>query len=210
MLNISRNCICLNIPNIQLISRYAHRVNHYEVLKLNPSCTSKEIRDAFIRLSKELHPDAKSNSSKRMTNEKSFVQLLDAYKILSKPETRASYDHELFLQTRTTGKQAAYQSWQPNTSNYPKPDPESYYGIKGIRRVSNWKIMLICFIFMLFGVSIQMIAINKSFTFNRDQLDDMSRKNAIMHAEVRAEAESRGNDAQIERMKAQLNKETLW
>ncbi|XP_055546005.1 dnaJ-like protein 60 [Wyeomyia smithii] len=209
MLNISRNCICMNITNIQLI-RYAHRLNHYEVLNLNPSCTSKEIRDAFIRLSKELHPDTKTNTNKRTVNEKSFVQLLDAYKVLSKPEARASYDHELFLQARAAGHQTQYQSWQPDTTKYHDADPKSYYGIKGIEKVSNWKIMLICLIFMLIGVSIQMIAINKSFTFNRDQLDEISRKSAVMHAEVRAEAESRGNDAQIERMKAQLNKETLW
>ena len=51
---------------------------------------------------------------------------------------------------------------------------------------------------------------SKSFTFKRDQLDDFSRKNALQHAEARAEVESIGNDAQIERMKAKLNKEVLW
>lgn len=51
---------------------------------------------------------------------------------------------------------------------------------------------------------------SKSFTFKREQLDEDSRKNSLMLAKARAEAQSNGNDAQLERMKAKLNKETMW
>uniref|UniRef100_A0A8W7NZ08 J domain-containing protein n=1 Tax=Anopheles coluzzii TaxID=1518534 RepID=A0A8W7NZ08_ANOCL len=141
---------------LQAQVRYTHRT-HYNVLKLQPNCSARDVRTAFIQLSKELHPDANvSNQAKY--DKKSFVELLEAYKVLSKPESRAAYDYELSL-SKNPGNQVFH---------------------------------------------------SKSFTFQRDQLDEYSRQNAITHAEVREEAEKYGNKAQIERMKAKLNKEGMW
>ncbi|KAL1399526.1 hypothetical protein pipiens_008148 [Culex pipiens pipiens] len=210
MYKISRKLLCDKIVGIHQI-RYAHQTTHYEILKLKSTCTPKEIREAFIRLSKELHPDANVSNAKRASSDKSFIQLLEAYKVLSKPDSRASYDYELSLQERPYGHQVRYNAWQPpNPAHYATPDPDSFYGIKGIKKVSNRTIVFYCGIFMLVGIILQAIAISKSFTFKRKQLDDFSRKNALQHAEVRAEAESLGNDGQLERMKATLKKEVVW
>ncbi|XP_065082565.1 dnaJ-like protein 60 [Ochlerotatus camptorhynchus] len=214
MLRFSKQHLCNRIIQIQHI-RSAHQTNHYEVLKLKSTCTPKEIREAFIRLSKELHPDVNASDTNKKAKEKSFVQLLEAYKVLSKTDTRASYDYEISFRIRMDQPQAKpaaqniqNQHWYQNPSNYQTPDPDSYYGIKGIRKVSNWTIVFYCGVFMIVGVIVQTFAISKSFTFNREQLDEYSRKNALVLATARAEAESRGNEAQLERMKATLNKET--
>lgn len=213
MLRFSKQPFCHKIIQIQHV-RYAHQTNHYDVLKLKPTCTAKEIREAFIRLSKELHPDVNASSANKKAKEKSFVQLLEAYKVLSKKDTRASYDYETFLRTRQgqpqvrTGVQdIRNQHWYPNPSKYQTPDPDSYYGIKGLKKVSNWTIVFYCGVFMVVGIIVQTFAISKSFTFNREQLDEDSRKYGLMLATTRAEAESRGNEVQLERMKATLNKE---
>lgn len=129
-----------------------------------------------------------------------------------------------------------YRHWYPNTVNNRKPDPDSYYGLKGIRKVSNWTIVFYCMVFMALGIIAQVFAIrydhtnmnlliynqqsclcvtiffacSTSFTFSREQLEEDSRKNGLMLAKARAEAESQGNEAQLERMKTALNKETLW
>ncbi|XP_050081999.1 dnaJ-like protein 60 isoform X2 [Anopheles aquasalis] len=214
--------------------RYAHR-NHYAVLKLQPDCSAREVRAAFIQLSKELHPDANVGSSRKNDNQ-SFVELLEAYKILSKPDSRAAYDYELSLgrdfKTNdqpifhryklvvTDGLRKIQKSyyvviaftynrpWSSGHKHY-STEEQPYYGIKGVKKVSNWTIVVFCAIFMLFGIVVQTVAISKSFTFKRNQLDEFSRQNAIQHAEVREEAEKYGNKAQIERMKAKLNKEVV-
>ncbi|XP_055596066.1 dnaJ-like protein 60 [Uranotaenia lowii] len=190
--------------------RYAHQINYYDVLKVKPSSSTKEIRESFIKLSKELHPDA---TLSHKSNEKSFVQLLEAYKVLSKPDSRADHDYDLFLNKNTQGQQSirysGYQTWKPNVEEHTTPDPDFYYGIKGVKRVSNWTIVICCGVFMVIGVIVQVIAINNSFTFKRQQLDEASRKSALAHAEARAEAESLGNEGQIAKMKAKLNKEAM-
>lgn len=209
MLRLSRKPLYTQIFHSTQI-RYAHQVNHYEVLKLQSNCTPKEIREAFIRLSKELHPDANVSSANKKASESSFVQLLEAYKVLSKPDSRSNYDYELTLRTRPQthpgGRQdIQYQHWYRNPSHYQTPDPDSFYGIKGIKKVSNWTIVFYCMVFMVVGGIVQAYAISKSFTFKREQLDEDSRKNALMLAKARAEAQSSGNEAQLERMKATLN-----
>ncbi|XP_055639363.1 dnaJ-like protein 60 [Toxorhynchites rutilus septentrionalis] len=184
MLRVSQNQVYRTILCMQHI-RFM-RQTHYDTLRLAPTCTPKEIREAFIKLSKKLHPDANVSNSDRKPNEKAFVQLLEAYKVLSREESRANYDFELSLRKRSPGQHS--RPWQPNPSHYRKPDPDSYYGIKGVRRVNNWIIVLGCGIFMIIGVTLQAVAIDRSFTFSRKQLDESSRKYATTHAEIRAEA----------------------
>uniref|UniRef100_A0A182WA44 J domain-containing protein n=1 Tax=Anopheles minimus TaxID=112268 RepID=A0A182WA44_9DIPT len=191
---------------LQAQVRYTHRT-HYNVLKLQPSCSTRDVRTAFIQLSKELHPDANVSNNEKY-DKKSFVELLEAYKVLSKPEARAAYDYELSL-SKNPGNQVFHRPWAANTMHY-NNEEQPYYGIKGVKKVSNWTIVLFCGIFMLIGIILQAVAISKSFTFKRDQLDEFSRQNAITHAGVREEAEKYGNKAQIERMKAKLNKEGIW
>lgn len=74
---------------------------------MKPDCSHQEIRDAFVKLSKQvklvfnshsthsdhssllqLHPDGNQGDSKE------FGKVMEAYKVLSKEETRASYDYE--------------------------------------------------------------------------------------------------------------------
>uniref|UniRef100_A0AAG5DQJ6 J domain-containing protein n=1 Tax=Anopheles atroparvus TaxID=41427 RepID=A0AAG5DQJ6_ANOAO len=193
---------------IQAQVRDTHRT-HYNVLRLQPDCSAREVRAAFIQLSKELHPDA-NISHKGKQNDKSFVELLEAYKVLIKPESRAAYDFELSISKNSgvNGQQIFHRPWASNTMRY-NNEEEPYYGIKGVKKVSNWTIVLFCGIFMLIGIVLQAVAISKSFTFKRDQLDEFSRKNAITHSGVREEAEKYGNEMQIERMKAKLNKDSM-
>ncbi|XP_037873024.1 dnaJ (Hsp40) homolog 13 isoform X2 [Bombyx mori] len=61
---------------------------HYDVLNLRRNCSDKEIKNAFIQLSKEYHPD----KNKDAKAQERFVQIVEAYNILGKPGTRAQYD----------------------------------------------------------------------------------------------------------------------
>ncbi|CAH0775407.1 unnamed protein product [Bemisia tabaci] len=66
--------------------------NHYEVLEIEKSSSTKEIRDAFIKLSKENHPDKNQNDPE---NHNKFVRINEAYSVLSQVQSRADYDMKL-------------------------------------------------------------------------------------------------------------------
>lgn len=64
----------------------------YTVLGVSPTASQKEIRDAYIKLSKENHPD--QNRDDKKSHEK-FVLIKEAYETLSKDISRRDYDMKL-------------------------------------------------------------------------------------------------------------------
>uniref|UniRef100_T1J975 J domain-containing protein n=1 Tax=Strigamia maritima TaxID=126957 RepID=T1J975_STRMM len=90
--------------------------NHYEILKVNRNATTQEIKDSFVKLSKELHPDKRPNDPSSHSN---FVELNEAYRVLSKFKSRQMYDNELdrhFTRSRPEQPQQSVDddvlSWQ--------------------------------------------------------------------------------------------------
>ncbi|KAJ4451537.1 hypothetical protein ANN_03002 [Periplaneta americana] len=67
---------------------------HYDTLQLPRNCTNKDVRDSFIKLSKQFHPDKNQNDPNTHAQ---FVKLNEAYHVLSRPDRRRDYD--LTLQT---------------------------------------------------------------------------------------------------------------
>lgn len=63
---------------------------------MKPDCSSIEIRNAFISLSKEHHPDIilASNNENSITKEDNllYVNILEAYQVLGKQQSRDLYD----------------------------------------------------------------------------------------------------------------------
>ena len=66
--------------------------NHYATLGLDRHCTAAEIRAAYRLLAKQYHPDLHPHSPKAVKHTQEFNA---AYEILSDPERRRAYDHEL-------------------------------------------------------------------------------------------------------------------
>jgi molecular chaperone DnaJ len=62
--------------------------DYYEVLKVSREADAREIKKAFLRLARELHPDV----SEEPGAEERFREVTEAYEVLSKPETRGQYD----------------------------------------------------------------------------------------------------------------------
>ncbi|PVU86810.1 hypothetical protein BB559_006119 [Furculomyces boomerangus] len=72
--------------------------NHYEILKLSPSSTKKEIKAQYYKLSLQYHPDTlKKNNQveKRKDVHAKFVEISEAYKILSNETSRREYDRKM-------------------------------------------------------------------------------------------------------------------
>ncbi len=59
---------------------------YYAFLGVDPACSDEEIRAAFRRRAKQLHPDSESG------NQSDFIRLKKIYDILAEPAKRAHYD----------------------------------------------------------------------------------------------------------------------
>jgi len=67
-------------------------VNYYETLKVSPKASNAEIKSAYRRLARKLHPD-KNNGSEEKAQE--FAKIAKAYEILGNPQQRADYDRQI-------------------------------------------------------------------------------------------------------------------
>jgi DnaJ homolog subfamily B member 6 len=67
--------------------------NYYEVLELKPNASEQEISKAYRRLALKWHPDKNPDNVKEA--EKRFVEIAEAYEILTNREKRQIYDDEL-------------------------------------------------------------------------------------------------------------------
>ncbi|MBX3290699.1 MAG: J domain-containing protein [Acidobacteria bacterium] len=67
-------------------------VNYYDILKTSPKASNAEIKSAYRRLARKLHPD-KNNGSEETA--RAFAAIAEAYEILGNPKERSRYDRQL-------------------------------------------------------------------------------------------------------------------
>ena len=71
--------------------------NYYNILNISTTADIFAIRKAFRRRAKSCHPDLFQNLSlkEQMIKQKEFVNLTQAYQILSNPDKRKIFDRQL-------------------------------------------------------------------------------------------------------------------
>ncbi|XP_077522349.1 uncharacterized protein LOC144133275 isoform X2 [Amblyomma americanum] len=90
---------------------------YYEVLGVKKDCTQKEIRDAYVELCKQLHPDVKGATPSSRDHSK-FTELNHAYTVLSRPLDRKHYDDTLQHPGYHTAQGVV---WRPSAARYEDP-----------------------------------------------------------------------------------------
>lgn len=66
--------------------------SYYETLKVSPRASSAEIKSAYRRLARKLHPDKNDGSEETA---RAFAAIAEAYEVLRDPSERARYDKKL-------------------------------------------------------------------------------------------------------------------
>jgi curved DNA-binding protein CbpA len=96
--------------------------DYYEILRVGPKATSKEIRAAFKRLMLAEHPD--KNPERREWSERRVRDLIEAFDVLANSQARAKFDVEL---GRMRSGSASYRKKSPEESLFffRKADSES-------------------------------------------------------------------------------------
>ncbi len=90
--------------------------DYYEILGVSPEATHEEIKKSFRRLVRQFHPDV--HPDKKIA-EKAFVQINEAYKVLSDSSKRRSYDVQRGTSQRNaSGTQRSGYS-KPTTASRP-------------------------------------------------------------------------------------------
>jgi hypothetical protein len=75
-------------------------VNYYETLKVSPKASKTEIKSAYRRLARKLHPD-KNNGSEQTAI--AFAAIAEAYEVLGNSKQRSAYDRKLNAIHATNG-----------------------------------------------------------------------------------------------------------
>ena len=97
-------------------------IDYYKILGITKSATSDEIKKAYRKLARKLHPDINPNDKE--AHEK-FQQLNEANEVLSNPEKRKKYDKY----GKDWEKGEEYQQYKQQQQQYSNPgQQQSYYG----------------------------------------------------------------------------------
>lgn len=87
--------------------------NYYESLGVDPDADMEDIRKAYRKLVRQCHPDVCSD----MSHDR-FVEVKEAYEVLSDPEKRRQYDFKLACESRTRRRRPVHDSrFSPSCGN---------------------------------------------------------------------------------------------
>ncbi|XP_076095641.1 uncharacterized protein LOC143066708 [Mytilus galloprovincialis] len=119
---MSKNVLCNYIyPRLRIhhctVIRCIATQNHYANLKIKPNASVKEIKEAYINLTKEHHPDSNLNDN---ANHDQFLKISESYQILIDLKKRQEYDQSKGYSKKPPGKSSrTYSGYQQNTyANY--------------------------------------------------------------------------------------------
>uniref|UniRef100_A0A0N4ZVF1 J domain-containing protein n=1 Tax=Parastrongyloides trichosuri TaxID=131310 RepID=A0A0N4ZVF1_PARTI len=115
-------------------SMYLRRENLYKILGISKKSSERDIKNAYFKKAKLLHPDSLDHSlsdSEKEKKHEEFMKIKFAYDILKKPHTKKLYDNghdpNLISQNRifsrnayksSKSRQAFYENYHYNTNDW--------------------------------------------------------------------------------------------
>ncbi|XP_045412166.1 dnaJ homolog subfamily C member 4 isoform X2 [Lemur catta] len=141
--------------------------NYYELLGVHPGASTEEVKRAFFTKSKELHPDRDPGNP---TLHSRFVELSEAYHVLSHEQSRRSYDHQLSSASppKSRGNTAHPKSAHQTHSSWAPPNAQYWAQFHGVRPQGpesrqqqhklNQRVVGYCLLLMLAGMGLHYVA----------------------------------------------------
>ena len=83
------------------------KASFYEVLGIQAGASGKEIKAAYRKLARVLHPDATVGSNEQKDPDE-FIRVHEAYATLSDPKKRADYDRMMWVKGRRLSYSPTY------------------------------------------------------------------------------------------------------
>ncbi|XP_075401650.1 dnaJ homolog subfamily C member 4 isoform X2 [Tenrec ecaudatus] len=197
--------LCPRCPHSRLLGAAAGQRsgprNYYELLGVQPGASPEEIKRAFFTKSKELHPDRDPRNPALHSR---FVELNEAYHVLSHKQNRRSYDHQLRSarppespgtapHPRPTTAHQAHSSWEPpNTEYWAQFHHVRTKWPEGSRQQQrhNQRVLGYCLLLMLAGMGLHYVAFRKLEQMHRNFMDEKDRIITAIYNDTRARARS--------------------
>lgn len=86
-------------------------LDYYEILGVPRTATSGEVRQAYLRLARERHPDRFPDPGEKSKAQEFFKDLTTAFNTLSNDRTRSQYDAELAKPRLTSPEEIAKDAY---------------------------------------------------------------------------------------------------
>ncbi|XP_056296097.1 dnaJ homolog subfamily C member 4 isoform X2 [Pseudoliparis swirei] len=210
-LRLCQSCLWCCKSGLRLLSQsYAQRkaVNYYDLLGVKSDALSEDIKHAFFDKSKKLHPDSDPSNPALHSL---FVELNEAYRVLSKDRSRKEYDFK--MRHPYSGGQA-FRSTSSNTSYTASADTqESFRYWEQFRqsraqkmtseewqrrRRTNFRLVGYCFMTMVLGIGAHILLFRKLEEVHNTFMDEKDRAIAEIYKESKERARANGFKKQTE------------
>ena len=124
-LSLSRSIFFAQTRALHLSGLHLAQQSYYEDLGIHPQSSSKEIKDAFYKMSKEFHPDRNVDNPDAL---KKFQSISEAYDTLSTPVKRTKYDKGVL------GRSSSVAEREASTHRF---EGETFYGSRSNKSKSG-------------------------------------------------------------------------
>ncbi|XP_073231261.1 dnaJ homolog subfamily C member 4-like [Porites lutea] len=193
----------------------------YEILDVSETATLGEIKNAFIKKSKESHPD--TNPLKPELHN-TFVEVSEAYNILSDASSRRAYDLSLLSSFNSSSssrgspfgsvprnRQSSYSYYYEkatSSSNYRQSRTYDFtaphvHVNRAQKQKHNRLIMLGAFVFMMTGATVSYLIIRTRHNLYRAHMDESNRRAHQVYSQAVERGRANGLKRQLEHLIAQ-------
>lgn len=90
-------------------------VNYYDTLKVSPKASAAEIKSAYRRLARKLHPDVNNGSEETA---RKFAEIAEAYEVLGNSRERVHYDKKLVHASVSSNGNSLFTSNNPHARRW--------------------------------------------------------------------------------------------
>ncbi|XP_061786486.1 dnaJ homolog subfamily C member 4 isoform X2 [Nerophis lumbriciformis] len=187
---------------------FSHRksANYYDLLGVKSDATLDEIKHAFFDKSKKIHPD-RDPSNPALHGQ--FVQLNEAYHVLSKEPSRKEYDFKISggghifrsASSHTSSRaeaQASMRYWEQVHQSHAR---EMSAEEKERHRKRNFRLMGYCLLTMTLSIGLHFVFFRKLEEVQTNYLDEKDRVILEIYNESKERARVNGFKKQTEIMR---------